>query len=407
MFLSRLAARNLWRAKGRTALTAVAIIASVAVAILAKGFMDGAAESIVRGAIDGTVGHVEARPKGYPTDSGEHPVDVLLHVTPAARMLLDHNTVAWTERTYFAPLLVHGRDAVRVTAIGFDPKRDGAVFPRTRWKVKGKLPGADATEVALTPKLADLLKVHPGDRITLETRTHAGAMNALEATVSGIVRTGNVALDAWTVWAPSPFADALIHSKLPSHISARLAHRGQAAAFAKKLSAALGAQAEVVTWKSETADLLRVMKVKQQSMNVVVGVLLALAALGIANTLLMAVHERTREVGTLRALGLSEGGVARLFLLEGLFLGVGGGAVGALVGGGIVARWARHPLDFSQLYAKSGASFSASTWVYGHFSASAIAGAVAVGVLVAVLASIYPARVAARRAPAEAVRADG
>ena len=126
----RLAMRNLRRAPRRTLLTMSAIIAGVGVFILGEGFVSGLTENILVAAIEGTVGHVQARPAGYPTKPGQHPVDALLEITPAARTLLDQHSVAWTTRTYFAPTAAAGADSLRAVAIGYDDVRDTGVFPR-------------------------------------------------------------------------------------------------------------------------------------------------------------------------------------------------------------------------------------------------------------------------------------
>ena len=407
MSSAKLAVRNLWRSPRRTVLTTVAVVAGVAISILGQGFVGGAVESIVAGAINGTVGHVQARPHDYPVEGLQHPVDKLLTVTPEAKALLDRDAVAWTERLYFAPTAAHGRDSLRITAIGYDPEKDAKVFPRDLWKLQGAYPKPGAHEVLVAPRVAALLNVKPGDTLVLQTRTHEGALNALEVTVSGLVRTSNVAIDGWTVLMPKALAQELVATELPSHVSVRLASRDAAEAFAPNLEAAMGAQADVVTWKSETAELVQLQEVRRKALNVIVFVLLALAAFGIANTILMAAHERIREVGTLRSMGMTEGGVLRLFLWEGALIGFVGGVVGAVLGSAVVMHWATHPLDFSAVYEKQmKASFSASPLIYTQFSLSTAVAALVVGTLVAALASIYPARVASRMVPADAVRAD-
>lgn len=401
----RLAGRNLLRSPRRTVLTGVAIVAGVAISVIGQGFVDGAVESIIVAATDGTVGHVQARPKNYPTLGQQYPVDELLQLPPATLAMLDGQTEGWTTRTYFAPTAAHGNRALRVTAIGYDPSRDDQVFPRGRWKLEGRMPGANERALLVTPRVAGLLKVKPGDEIVLQTRTHKGAINALELPIAGVVRTGNVAIDAWSVLLPQATVTELIASPLPTHLSVRLADRDAAPEFAAALGSALGAQAETVTWQSETEELLRLQEVRRKSLNFIVFILMALAAFGIANTILMAAHERVREIGTLRSMGMTEGGVLRLFLTEGAILGLVGGLLGALAGGGLVSYWATHPLDLGGILEKQKVTFSMTTLIYGQPSLATAAMGVLVGVVVAVLASIYPARVAARMVPADAVRA--
>jgi ABC-type lipoprotein release transport system permease subunit len=133
---------------------------------------------------------------------------------------------------------------------------------------------------------------------------------------------------------------------------------------------------------------------------------MALAAFSIANTILMAARERVREVGTLRSMGMTEGGVLSLFLLEGSLIGLFGGLLGALWGGGLIAYWSMNPINFSREMEKMGHSLSFSALVYTRFSFGALAVAAVLGLVISVLASIYPARVASRMVPADAVRAD-
>ncbi len=404
--ITRLALRNLLRNPRRTVLTAIAVFAGVAIAIIGRGFIGGVTEGIVVAATDGTVGHVMARPAGYPTLGGQHPVSELLDVGAEARKLLDEESVGWTERLYFAPTVTHGAESMRVVAIGLDPDRDPKVFPRDRWHVEGALPREGTSEIAVSPRLAQLLGAKIGDRLVLQVRTHPGAINALEVELSGLVRTGNMALDGRTLQAPMSLARTLLAADAPSHLSVRLKNRDHAAAFAGRLSQALGSRAEVVTWQSETEELIRLQEVRRKSLDMVVFILLALAAFGITNTILMAAYERIREVGTLRSLGMTERGVVRLFLFEGALIGLVGGVLGALAGGGLVSWWARHPIDFSQMMEKQLSSgISAPALIYTRFEPATLLVAVVLGIVVATLASIYPARVASRMVPADAVRA--
>jgi putative ABC transport system permease protein len=404
--LMRLSVRNLLRARRRSALTAVAVIAAVGLSLLGRGFLDGTDEAVIRGAIDGTVGHVTARPAGYPARGMQHPVDELLEVNEPTQELLERAAEGWTARTLFAPRLTHRGDSLRVRAIGFDPVTDATVFPRTHWRVEGELPAAGEREIGVSPFVARLLELAPGDLVVVQVRTHQGAINALQATVSGVVRTGNMALDFRGIWVPGPLAVELVRAEAPSHLSARLPRRGAAPDFAAVLQQTLGEQAEVVTWQTETEDLLRLQSIRRSALSLVVFILLALSAFGIANTVLMAAHERVREVGTLRSLGMSEGDIVLLFLIEGSFVGLFGGVVGALLSGGLLQYWSRNPIDLEALMDLETASYSMAPLIYTRVDPASMVLGVALAILVAALASVYPARVAARVVPADAVKAD-
>jgi putative ABC transport system permease protein len=156
---------------------------------------------------------------------------------------------------------------------------------------------------------------------------------------------------------------------------------------------------------------MRVMEMRQTMLDLVALALMAVAATGIANTVLMAAFERVREIGTLRALGMTRRGVVGMFVTEGLFMGIVGSLVGALLGGWAVWHWSVNGIDmtplideFSEGGTYDGIPFSA--MLYTEWSEPVIVGAVVFGVVVAMLASIYPAVIASRLVPAEAVRAE-
>jgi putative ABC transport system permease protein len=401
----RLALRNLLRAPRRTLLTMSAVIAGVGVFILGEGFVSGLTENVIVAATDDTVGHVMARPAGYPLQLGRHPVDALLEIPPAARALLEREARAWTERTYFAPIAASGADSLRAVGIGYDPQRDAGVFSHKHWQVTGRLPDPAAREVTVSARVARLLSLSVGSSLVLQVRTHRGAMNALEVKVSGILATHNAGLDLFGIFAPRKLTRELLATDLPSHLHVRLASRAGAAAFAAKLRPLLGTQASVVTYVDETADLVAVQDIRRRALDIILVILMALAAFGIANTILMAAYERVREIGTLRTLGMTETGVLRLFVLEGALVGVVGSLLGAAWGVALTLHWAEHPIDFSKTMEQTGSNVSASVLLYTRPSLSIAVLSVVLGIAVALLASIFPARVASRMSPAEAVRA--
>jgi putative ABC transport system permease protein len=267
------------------------------------------------------------------------------------------------------------------------------------------MPRADEDGVAVSHRVARLLALEVGSRVILQVRTHRGAMNALDVAVSGITTTSNPALDSLGLFVPAALTHKLLATDLPSHLSVTLRSRSAAAPFAQQLARALGSAASVVTWREETEELIRIQDVRRRALDLVMAILMALAAFGIVNTVLMAAYERVREIGTLRSLGMTEGGVLKLFVSEGLLIGLVGSFLGAAWGAGLTYYWSVHPIDFSKAIEQSGGSYSVSALVYTRLSPQVVLLTVGLGVLVSALASIYPARVASRMAPADAVRA--
>lgn len=412
MFFLRMALRNVFRQYGRTALSMVSIVFGVAVIILSRGLTSGFKENIIRAQIDTLSGHVLAVPDSYPDMGLRYPVDDLIVLDADTRAWLDSNSQAWTSRVMFTPRAVMGPDAVRVPAYGFDPERDEAVFPRGEWKVEGVIPSKVEEGVLVSRGLAGILSLKLGDTFVLENRTSAGAINALQVKVAGVLSTGSPMIDQLGVFVPKPLVDELVRpGEGVSHVAMRLANRADADSVAAGLRERLGAQARITTWDEASRALVEAQDLRQVMLDVIALALVAIAATGIANTVLMAAYERVKEIGTLRAMGMTQRGVLAVFLTEGMVMGMVGSLLGAALGGGLVWKYARDGMDLSALMAGKASSGSMntvpfSTMLYMQFSGAVIGWAVLFGLLVAVVASIYPARIAASVQPAEAVRAE-
>ena len=410
MFFIKLPFLNLLRHYGRTCLSLVSIILGVLVIILGRGAISGLRESVIRGEIDGMTGHVSVLPADYPTSGLLHPVDGLYRVTAETEGWLNEHAVAWTRRLFFAPRLVYGIDAMRVRAIAFDPDTDANVFPRRDWRVEGRIPESAADGVLLSRGIARTLAVKPGDMVVLETRTVAGAINALQMPVAGIVSTGNPAIDSIILFLPLSAGEDLVRTDgAISHISLLLGRRTDAVAAAERLQEILGETVQTTTWEMEAAPGLEAQDLRQRFLDILVVALLVMAAAGIANTVLMAAYERIREIGTLRALGLTRRGVAGLFMAEGFVMGLIGSVIGATLGAWLTLKYSIEGIDMTGLVEEIGSGemfqdIPFSSMLYFAFSYRTILLAIVVGMIVATISSLYPAMLAARKEPADAVR---
>jgi len=412
MFTFRLALRNVFRQYGRTTLSMVSIVAGVFLLILGRGLVGGMKENIIRAQIDTASAHVQVQPHEYPETGLRHPIDKLVTLDKKRRSWLDANSKSWTARLLFTARVVHNRDAVRARIIAFDPATDGDVFPRKDWKVDGAIPKGKDDGVLISKGLARAFEVKKGDTLVFEARTAAGAINALQMPIAGVLRTGNPAFDRIGVMMAMPAAESLVLAEgKRSHVSLLLDDRNDSTEMATRLLGTFGKNsARVRTWQLETDALVKVQDLRQAFVDIIALALMAIAAAGIANTVLMAAYERVREIGTLRAMGMTRAAVVRLFVAEGTVMGVIGSGIGAALGGWVVNKYSEQGIDMSPLIdqaSSTGAydSIPFSVMLYMAPSGTAVLGAMLFGLIVAVLASIYPAIVATRMQPADAVRA--
>ena len=397
-----LAMRNLTRNLRRTLITSAAVIAGVAVLIIGQGLVDGLDENAIRAQEDTVSSHVLLRPTDYPTDGLSFPLDQARPLSDALRAALqDSAVVAWAPRLWFQARLIDGQDSMRVRVIGYDPQAEDAVFPRQTWRVEGAWP--EEGQIALGSGLASVLEAEVGQSMVLEARTLPGAINALSYPVSGIISAGSPPVDSLALWMPLATAEQLVlPGEARSHIAVRLKRRGLGEQAVETLSVG-GWHGTTVL--EEVADLLALNAFRRRMISLLVFILMAIAATGIANTVIMAAYERVREIGTLRAMGMSQPSIRALFIIEGGMMGLAAGILGAGLGTAVVWWFSRNGIDLSGLTDNLGELSMAST-LYMQFSWGPVIFSLAFGLIISVLASVYPAQHAATLNPADAVRAD-
>lgn len=401
-FLFSLALRNLTRNVRRSLLTSVAAIAGVALMVLGFGMVDGLDENVIRTGIDTQSGHVLLRPGGYDTEAMNNPIDGLEPVPAELLAQLNNKDVVYTERLQFDVKLIRGPDGLRATGLAVDPERDALVFPREKWSIDGAMP--EGREVLVGARLGRILGVAVGDEVILQARTSKGAQNALSVVVSGLVTTRSPAVDNNAVLMTLALADELVRAPGPSQIALRLDHRDDAFTWAPRLNGLGGWRA--TTWRDEAADILALNDIRRSAIQLMVFMLMAIAATGIANTLIMAAYERVREVGALMAMGMSPRQVQVMFVFEGAAMGLVASLLGVLLGGGYNYYLSTVGIDFSKAANFEAASFAFDTMFYTNFSVGPLVGGLVFGSVVAILASFIPASTASKLNPADAVRAD-
>lgn len=401
IFLAQLALRNLFRNVNRTLITSVTVVFGVALPILGWGMVDGLDENVVRASRTTTTGEVLLRPDAYPTDGIEFPLSKADAVSPALAAKLDA-AGAWTARAVFPARLVKGAEAVRATGNVYDGKTDPVVFPRDGWTLDGAWPAAGAPEVVLGDGLARLLDAKVGDDVVVEARTFPGALNALSFRVSGVVSTDNAALDNLGLWVEAGVGDGLLQlDGRRTHVAVDA--KGDPAAAAKALA---GSGWSTRTVYEECADLISANMIRRYALLFMVGIILLIAGVGIANTVIMAAYERVREIGTLMALGMKKRAVAGLFLLEGAGMGLVAGLLGVALGVVGVLYWQENGIYFGEAVKNSGSNVAMGSTVYMQFRWTPILVSWAFGLGIALVASLWPARYASNLNPADAVKAD-
>jgi lipoprotein-releasing system permease protein len=261
--------------------------------------------------------------------------------------------------------------------------------------------------IVLGKLLASRYNAWPGDKINLisisgvkpNPVTGGFVPRVFQFEVTGIVETGMYEYDnSYVFIALDKAQDFAALGDGVTGIEVRTNDRWQAARVAERLTAALGWPYRTVDWEEQNHSLFQALKLEKMGMGVILLLIVIVAAFNIVSTLTMVVTDKTREIGILKAMGLPARSIRRIFLVQGVVIGVVGTAFGLVVGfGGAFAleRYKFIPLD-PQIY------------FIDHLPVATqpadVAWIVVASIVTAALATLYPAIQASRLYPIDAIR---
>lgn len=242
---------------------------------------------------------------------------------PAVRQVLP--------RVDFSGLIGNGDKSIVMLGAGIDPDAEFAIKgPFLTIRSGEVLVSGDRNAVMLGEGLARNLKAEPGASLTLLVSTTEGALNALDVTVRGTFTTGISELDKRLLYTDIQTAQQLLASDRVSSLGVFLSGLDQTDAGRDRIAAMLP-DLTVQTWVQQAQYYRSVRSLYDRifgALGMVIGVIVIFV---VSNAMAMAVVERTREIGTLRAMGTLPGQLTRSFAMEGMVLGGLGAAAGALL----------------------------------------------------------------------------
>lgn len=330
-----IAARNLWRNRGRTAVAGATIAFGVIALLLAGGFIEWIFWAMRVATIESRLGHVQIVREGYLDAGVKAPFDYLLpEKSPVLEALERHPEVKMvTPRLAFGGLISHGDTSLSFLGEGVVPEKEAVV---SRWLIlmRGKpLSSSKPEQVILGRGLARNLGVDVGDRVVLLVNMPAGGINAVEVQVAGIFRTAAKAFDDNALRVPLSLAQRLFRIRGAHRWVVLLDETEATDRVLEEWRTKFGeAGLEFIPWYQLADFYNKTVALFSRQVNVVRGIIGIIIVLAITNALVMTVLERTGEIGTLMALGFRRRQVLALFVREGLVLGVFATLIGAVLG---------------------------------------------------------------------------
>ena len=403
--------RNVWRNWRRTVIAGTAIALGMTLILVFDGFLGGMNEALYGNTVKLQGGHVQVHASGFREKANRLPLLPL--VDPGAAVeaaLAQPEVVAVSQRIETGGMVSSREGTMSVAITGIEPEQEAPVSLVAENVVQGRwLEGFDEDVLLIGQAMAERLEVTVGDRVTLVGRATHQQMRSRTMTIVGIYDLGIPEVEKSLVYVSLLEAQTLFGLRdQATEVAVHLEQVGQEPPVVETLQTALPGY-EVDAWDTLDPSTKQMMELEAQVMDMFGLVILLIAGVGILNLMLMAVFERTREIGLLAAMGLKRRETVVLFLLEGVLIGLLGALAGSVLGGVIGAYYGQVGIDWTALYGGMDVGeFSELIGLMGDRLYLRIGigvlvqRALTVGVIAA-LASLYPAWQASRREPAEAL----
>lgn len=408
MFLTKLAFKNLMRHRNRTLITAAIIAFSLFFYLFLDSMIGGMTEMSYRNIIEHEAGHLQVVNQEYREKEEKFPLENL--ITPGELTGEIENIEGYrasSPELNFRAKLTRGERELPVVGKGITPEKFNRVFSFEDQFTAGSMFSAGEEGAVVGRQLADQMKLEVGDYITLLVRDKNNAFNTIETEISGLIYTGNPAVNNSYVYLPlETVQQALAAEDRVSKIIISLADKDRAPAAAGELSERLdstGTELSVIPW--EELEAVSVAGAKQMGNQLIMAIILLIAAIAVVNTVILAALERMREIGMMKAMGLTTREIIYTFVLESTGIGILGGVIGLIMGAGSVWFLATFGIDFEALFNLELGSFGVPIIgkLYGVWNPGSFVLVFCFGVAVSLVSSILPAYWAAAREPVDAI----
>jgi ABC-type lipoprotein release transport system permease subunit len=399
--LLKMAFRDLGRNRRRSFFSSLALGLGLAVLLLMAAFINGE----MNGAMDSTIrlqsGHLQVRAQSYDEvktslkweDLVENPDQLAAQIAALAPVRVA------TPRLFASGIASVGDQSTGVRVFGIDPLSP-ANAPYQEGLISGDFLTPDDREGLLIGQpLADKLHLKVGDPLNLSVNTSNGDVAQQVFTVRGIYTTQTNGFDTATVFMPLAKAQAITQTE--NHASTIFVLLKDKAQTDAVVAALQSSSYKVIPWTKLNELIIQFEDLANSYMVIFYLIVLGVTATVIVNTLIMAVFERTREIGILSAIGMKSRSVLLMFLIESSLLAVGGVIMGLILGGLLVAYFTHFGFYIGHM-GISGMMIG--NTVYAKLTVQDTVNLTIIAFIITLLAGLYPAILAARLEPVQALR---
>ncbi|WNJ18597.1 FtsX-like permease family protein [Pontibacter sp. G13] len=411
--LFTIAWRNVWRNRLRSLVVIMAIASGLALGLFFMAFSFGMNEQRAKNIVETQTSHIQVHSPAFKED--QETQYFLEDGQEVLQTLANYPEVkASTGRLIVNGMLSNPKGGFGVQIMGIDPAEESQITHLDDRMIAGDyFEGSRSKPIVVGEKLAEKLGYvkTDGDSTSYRLRkkvvlTFQNGDSTFQASfrIVGLYKTVNSKYDEMVVFVDRSDMQELLGKPDALHQVAALLNTSEQVDTVKQALQAAYPDDKVESWLDLNPDLKMVDETFDVYMRIFIGIILLALSFGIINTMLMAVLERTRELGMLMSVGMNKAKIFLMIMLETVFMTVAGAPIGLLIGWGLITTFNRVGIDLSS-FSEGLSSFGMENIVYPEIDPTYYGEILIMVVIAALLSALYPAFKALSLKPSEAVRA--
>lgn len=351
-WLVKLAWKNLWRNKSRTAISMAAIFFAVVLSVLTSSLQEGVFGNLIKNVVSFYSGYIQVHKNGY---WNERILDNTFEDSPElkGRILKTENIESATPRLESFALASSNELTKGCMVVGIAPRTENQITQLEHKIIQGEYLTDTDSDVLIAQGLAQRLDLKLNDTLVLLSQGYQGATAAGKYRIKGLLKFGSPELNEQSLFLALPTAQKLYgaEGRLTSYVLA-LKNNSLLSTTADGVRSALGKNYETMTWEDMMPQVIQHIQTDEGSMRIIQWILYMLVCFGIFGTLLMMMVERRYELGMLIAIGMKKSKLMQLLMMESLLSVATGCVLGISASVPIVYYLNKYPLRFKGELAK-------------------------------------------------------
>lgn len=400
--LIKIAWRNVWRSKVRSGVVILAIALGLWAGIFMMGFSWGMYEQRINYAIQNEVGHFQLHHPDFKENND------IKYVIPQSEEVFtklesDNKIKSYAPRTIVMGMIASANATTGVKISGVFPEKEQNVSHLSDKLIEGDyFESIKRNPIIISKKTSEKLKLGLRSKVVITFQNQNGDITAAAFRIAGIYQSDNAKVDELNVYVKSSDLQKIIGIDAIHEVAILINDNKKLDTIVAEYQSSFP-NILVQSWKKLMPEMEFATDTFDQAMGIIFGIIMLALAFGIINTMLMAILERTRELGTLMAIGMNKTKIFIMIVLETIYLTTIGAPFGLFIGWLFIKYFGIHGIDLSVM--KEGlSSFGMGSVVYTNLDSRYYLQIMMQVIVVALLASIFPARRALKLNPIESIR---